>query len=213
VKEGYKMLNVITKEQQKYYFKLFKISIIGLFILIYFMAVVSRVENNPDMQVYKNIFKFIRGVEVLLFTSLSSMMYFKVSKEDISRKELSLKFFSIGILTAIFMILGYIIVTGVFSITESIKPILNDSISFSMMIFGIEEIIITSIIVASVGIIGIWLAIEKKSLASNMTISMVIIILLETLINGSSLNRQLNVSIILVMLAMILTFIKKKETV
>jgi len=213
VKEGYKMLNVITKEQQKYYFKLFKISIIGLFILIYFMAVVSRVENNPDMQVYKNIFKFIRGVEVLLFTSLSSMMYFKVSKEDISRKELSLKFFSIGILTAIFMILGYIIVTGVFSITESIKPILNDSISFSMMIFGIEEIIITSIIVASVGIIGIWLAIEKKSLASNMTISMVIIILLETLINGSSLNRQLNVSIISVILAMTLTFIKKKETV
>lgn len=207
------MLNLITKEQQKYYFKLFKISIIGLFILIYFMAVVSRVENNPDMQIYRNIFKFIRGVEVLLFTSLSSMMYFKVSKKDISRKELSLRFLSIGILTAIFMVLGYIIVTGVFSITESIKPILKDSISFSMIIFGIEEIIITSIIVASVGIIGIWLAIEKKSLASNMTISMVIIILLETLINGLSLNIQLYVSIISVILAMILTFIKKKETV
>ena len=207
------MLNLITKEQQKYYFKLFKISIIGLFILIYFMAVVSRVENNADMQIYKNIFRFIRGVEVLLFTSLSSMMYFKVSKEDISRKELSLRFLSIGILTAIFMILGYIIVTGVFLITESIKPILKDSISFSMIIFGIKEIIITSIIIASVGIIGIWLAIEKKSLASNMTISMVIIILLETLINGLSLNIQLYVSIISVILAMILTFIKKKETV
>ncbi|WP_454052366.1 hypothetical protein [Clostridium sp. Marseille-Q7071] len=205
------MLNLITKEQQKYYFKLFKISVIGLFILIYFMAVVSRVENNPDMQVYKNIFKFICGVEVLLFTALSSMMYFKISKEDISRKELSLRFFSIGILTAIFMILGYIIVTGVFSITESIKPILNDSISFSMILFGIKEIIITSIIVASVGIIGIWLAIEKKSLASNMAISMVIIILLETLINGLSLNIQLKVSIILVMLAMILTFIKRRK--
>lgn len=205
------MLNLITKEQQKYYFKLFKISVIGLFILIYFMAVVSRVENNPDMQVYKNIFKFICGVEVLLFTALSSMMYFKISKEDISRKELSLRFFSIGILTAIFMILGYIIVTGVFSITESIKPILNDSISFSMILFGIKEIIITSIIVASVGIIGIWLAIEKKSLASNMAISMVIIILLETLINGLSLNIQLNVSIILVMLAMILTSIKRRK--
>jgi len=204
------MLNLITKEQQKYYFKLFKISIIGLFILIYFMAVVSRVENNPDMQIYKNIFKFICGIEVLLFTALSSMMHFKVSKEGISRKELSLRFLSIGILTAIFMILGYIIVTGIFLITESIKPILNDSISFSMIIFGIEEIIITSIIVASVGIIGIWL-IEKKSLASNMTISMVIIILLETLINGLSLNIQLNVSIILVMLAMILTFIKKRK--
>lgn len=207
------MLKLITKEQQKYYFKLFKMSIIGLFILIYFMAVVSRVENDPSMQIYKNIFKFMRGAEVLLFTSLSSMMYFKLSKEDISRKELSLRFLSIGILTAIFMILGYIIVTGVFSITESIKPILNDSISFSMIIFGIKEIIITSIIVASVGIIGIWLAIEKKSLASNMTISMVIAILLETLINGLSLNIQLNVSIILVILAMILTFIKKKETI
>lgn len=205
------MLNLITKEQQKYYFKLFKISVIGLFILIYFMAVVSRVENNPDMQVYKNIFKFICGVEVLLFTALSSMMHFKVSKEGISRKELSLRFLSIGILTAIFMILGYIIVTGIFLITESIKPILNDSISFSMIIFGIEEIIIASIIVASVGIIGIWLAIEKKSLASNMTILMVIIILLETLINGLSLNIQLNVSIILVMLAMILTFIKRRK--
>ncbi|WP_461613459.1 hypothetical protein [Clostridium sp. Marseille-QA1073] len=190
------MLNLIIKEQQKYYFKLFKISIIGLFILIYFVAIVSRVENNPDMQIYRNIFKFICGVEVLLFTALSSMMYFKVSKEDISRKELSLRLFSIAIFTAIFMILGYIIVTGVFLITESIKPILNDSISFSMIIFGIEEIIITSIIVASVGIIGIWLAIEKKSLASNMTISMVIIILLETLINGLSLNIQLYVSII-----------------
>ncbi|WP_291562551.1 MULTISPECIES: hypothetical protein [unclassified Clostridium] len=206
------MLNLITKEQQKYYFKLFKISIIGLFILIYFMAVVSRVENNADMQIYKNIFKFIRGVEVLLFTALSSMMHFKVSKENISRKELSLRFFSIGILTAIFMILGYIIVTEVFSITESIRPILNDSISFSMIIFGIKEIIITSIIVASVGIIGIWLSIEKKSLASNMTISMIIVILLETLINGLSLNIQLNVSIISAILAMILTFIKKKET-
>jgi hypothetical protein len=109
------------------------------------------------------------------------------------------------------MILGYIIVTGVFSITESIKPILKDSISFPMILFGIKEIIITSIIVASVGIIGTWLAIEKKSLASNMTISMVIVILLETLINGLSLNIQLNVSIILVILAMILTFIKKKK--
>lgn len=205
------MLKLITKEQQKYYFKLFKMSIIGLFILIYFMAVVSRVENDPSMQIYINIFKFMRGAEVLLFTSLSSMMYFKVSKEDISREELSLRFLSIGILTVIFMILGYIIVTGVFSITESIKPILKDSISFPMILFGIKEIIITSIIVASVGIIGIWLAIEKKSLASNMTISMVIVILLETLINELSLNIQLNVSIILVILAMILTFIKKKK--
>lgn len=209
-----KILNLINKKQEKQYFKYFIISIIGLVVLIYFMAIVARVENNNDMQIYSNIFKFICGVEILLFTALSSIFNFKASKEYISKKDLSLKVFSIGISTIIYMVSSYIIVTGIFLITESIKPILiNDSISYGAIALGLGQVIISSVIVTSLCIIGIWLTLEKKSVFSSMAISMTIVIVLETIISRLSLSIQLKTSIIVAIVAVVFSFIISRKSI
>lgn len=191
-------------------------SIIACIILIgfiYFVSVVAKVENEPDFQNYPNIFLFTSIISMIFFSILSAVMYTRFVIDEytgkklvllfsypVSRKKILLaKIAVVVVFSTVAMIVSNVVSFVIFSITESISPIVNDTLSLELLLSIIKTIIILSISVNGISIIAMRIGFINKSVPSTIVTAFILCAIFGNAVIGSFGNDTLS----LVLLGMV----------
>ena len=193
-------------------------SIIACMILIgfiYFVSFVAKVENEPDFQNYTNIFLFTSIISMIFFSILSAVMYSRFVIDEytgkkmillfsypVDRKKILLSKIAVVVLfTTIAMIITSIPPFVIFSISESISPIVNDTLSLELLDSIFKTIILLSIIVNAISIIAMRIGFIYKSIPSTIVTAFILCAIFGNAIIGSFGNDTLNLALIGMFLA------------
>lgn len=191
-------------------------SIIACIILIgfiYFVSVVAKVENEPDFQNYPNIFLFTSIISMIFFSILSAVMYTRFVIDEytgkklvflfsypVSRKKILLaKIAVVVVFSTVAMIVSNVVSFVIFSITESISPIVNDTLSLELLLSIIKTIIILSISVNGISIIAMRIGFINKSIPSTIVTAFILCAIFGNAVIGSFGNDTVS----LVLLSMV----------
>lgn len=192
-------------------------SIVACMILIgfiYFVSFVAKVENEPDFQNYTNIFLFTSIISMIFFSILSAVMYSRFVIDEytgkkmillsypVDRKKILLSKIAVVVLfTTIAMIITSIPPFVIFSISESISPIVNDTLSLELLDSIFKTIILLSIIVNAISIIAMRIGFIYKSIPSTIVTAFILCAIFGNTIIGSFGNDTLNLALIGMFLA------------
>ena len=166
---------------------------------IYFVSYVAQVENEPDFQSYPNIFLFTMIISMIVFCILSSVMYSRFVIEEYSGTRLLLMFCYplnrknvllakvglVALFTTTSMILCNIPPILIFAITESFSPIVDDSLSFELLISIIKTIVVLAICVNGLSLIAMRIGFVKKSVPTTIVASFVLCAIFGNAVIGS----------------------------
>ncbi|CAM4335239.1 ABC transporter permease [Paenibacillus tarimensis] len=172
----------IKKNKMNNYTVASLVATLGLVAFIYFIAYVAQVENEPDFQNYANIFLFVGIVSMIVFSILSAVMYSRFVIEEYTGKRMLLLFsypvnrqkvllakmaLVIGF-TTFAMALSNIPPLVIFSITESISPIVNDTLSSELLLSIVKTIFVLSITVNGISLIAMRIGFMKRSVPATI---------------------------------------------
>ena len=156
------MIKLIKLERQHLHLKTYVMTslILGLFILVftYFVANVAQIEQETEFMVYENIFLFSSIISTLLFGILSATMYNNLIIKEYTGERIALlfsypvnrkKIFMIKVLiivslVSISMLICTLIPIIIFIITESIHPIVSDTITLPLILNTFKIIIFST---------------------------------------------------------------------
>ncbi|MCM3783804.1 ABC transporter permease [Neobacillus mesonae] len=175
------------------------ISSIVLIGFIYFIAYVAQVENEADFQNYPNIFLFTSVISMLIFCVLSSVMYSRFVIEEYSGSKLLLLFSYplqrgkvllakvavIVLFTTIAMFLSMVPAFLLFSLTETISPIVNDTLSIDLILSLLKIMIVFSISVNGISLAAMRIGFVNKSTPTAIISAFILCALLANAIIGS----------------------------
>lgn len=193
-------------------------SIIACMVLIgfiYFVSFVAKVENEPDFQNYTNIFLFTSIISMIFFSILSAVMYSRFVIDEytgkkrillfsypVDRKKILLSKIAVIVLfTTIAMIITSIPPFVIFSISESISPIVNDTLSLELLFSIFKTIILLSISVNGIGIIAMRIGFIKNSIPSTIVTAFILCAIFGNAFIGSFGNDTLNLALLGMFLA------------
>lgn len=177
------MIKLIKLELQRINLRPYFIgsAIFGIVLLIftYFIAYVAQVEQAVQFMTYGNIFRFTGAMSILLFGVLSATMYAKLIIEEYSGKRLALLFsYPVGrkkIFTAkvlivfLFVILSMFLCTilpiGIFYVTESLSPIVSDTMTSNLLIKTLGNLVVSVVAVSAIGLLAMRIGFIKKSIS------------------------------------------------
>lgn len=198
------MINLITLEMKKFKIKTYVLaSIISCIVLIgftYFISVVSYIEKDPLFENYQNIFKFIGIMSMIIFATLSSIMSSRIIIEDYvgkklvllfsypkSRKKIFLaKLFLVTLFTVIALIVSNSLCLMIFSITESIYPIVPDKLTVVFFLSTLQTILLTTFIVGAISILAMAIGFIRKSMPTTIIASFVLV----DIVGNMSINNR-----------------------
>ncbi|MFJ8100462.1 ABC transporter permease [Lysinibacillus sp. NPDC096212] len=179
-----------------------RLSMIGCMFLIgfiYFVAIVAKVENEPDFQNYSNIFLFTSIMSMFFFSILSATMFSRFVIEEykgkkmillfsypVNRKKILLSKIAVVVVFSIAsMIISNIPPIVIFSITESFSPIVNDTLSSELLFSVIKTIIILSIGMNGITLIAMRIGFINKSIPSTIVSALLLCALFGNAVIGS----------------------------
>ena len=186
------MIKLIKLERQHLHLKTYVMTslILGLFILVftYFVANVAQIEQETEFMVYENIFLFSSIISTLLFGILSATMYNNLIIKEYTGERIALlfsypvnrkKIFMIKVLiivslVSISMLICTLIPIIIFIITESIHPIVSDTITLPL-ILNTFKIIFSTFSVNAAGILAMALGFMKKSISVTLISAFVLL--------------------------------------
>ena len=166
---------------------------------IYFVAIVAKVENEPDFQNYSNIFLFTSIMSMFFFSILSATMFSRFVIEEykgkkmillfsypVNRKKILLsKIAVVVVFSTASMIISNIPPIVIFSITESFSPIVNDTLSSELLFSVIKTIIILSIGMNGITLIAMRIGFINKSIPSTIVSALLLCALFGNAVIGS----------------------------
>lgn len=155
-------------------------SIISCFVLLaftYFVAYVAQVEQETEFMTYPNIFRFTNAVSIIIFGIFSATMYTKLIIGEYSGKRLALlfsypvsrkKIFLAKVLIVFtFIFISMLLCTTVpiiiFTVTESIDPIVSDALTSNLLIEVFKMTAVSLVAVSAIGLIATRIGFIKKS--------------------------------------------------
>ncbi|MFD3445722.1 ABC transporter permease [Microbacteriaceae bacterium 4G12] len=218
------MRKLMALEMKKFKMKTYVLaSVISCFVLIaftYFISVVSVVEKDPVFQSYHNIFKFVGIMSMIIFIILSSVMHSRITIEDYIGKKLILLFsypkgrknvFIAKIcLVTLFTVIALIGSSGaclvIFSITESIFPIVPDTLTLSFFLSTLQTILLTALIVGALSILAMAAGFIKKSTPTTIVTSFA----LAATIGNLTMNSNSSIGLVLLGILIVLDVLVMK---
>ncbi|MET3211568.1 UNVERIFIED_CONTAM: ABC-type transport system involved in multi-copper enzyme maturation permease subunit [Paenibacillus sp. PvR008] len=158
------------------------IACIVLIGFIYFASVVAKIENEIGFKNYANLFLFTLVISMIIFCMLSSIMYSRFVIEEYTGKKLILNFsypvnrkkmllakmMIVILFTTVAMIICTLPAFIIFSITESIEPIVKDTLSLSLLLSVLKTVIVSVICINGISIIAMRIGFSKKSIPATM---------------------------------------------
>ena len=159
---------------------------------LYMITTISKVENDLAFQNYFNIFKMHTGISFIIFVVFSSVLLSKFIIEDYSGKKALLLFcypvsrskifLSKLTLVTIFTNVGFLICTlipdTIFLITESITPIISDSINISLIESQGIHLLSFILIINAINFISLRIGFINKSISLTIVSSIILSIIL-----------------------------------
>lgn len=180
------MLKLIKLELQRVNMRPYLISsaVIGMVLLAftYFIAYVAQVEQEVQFMNYDNIFMFTSLMGILLFGILSAVMYAKLIIEEYSGKRLALlfsypegrrkafaaKIWIVFVFVALSMWLCTILPAAIFTVTESISPIVPDTMANSSLMKTAGNMAVSLLAVNATGLLSMRIGFIKKSVPATL---------------------------------------------
>ncbi|MFF2481854.1 ABC transporter permease [Paenibacillus sp. NPDC058071] len=182
---------------------------------IYFISYVAKVENEVDFQKYPNIFLFTAIISMIMFSILSAVMYARFVIEEYSGKKLLLLFsYPINrkewLLSKLAIVMGFTTTAMIlcnippfllFWLTESISPIVNDSLTLDLLFSMLKIIIVLSICVNGISLIAMRIGFIQKSIPTTIVASFILCALFGNAVIGSFGNDTILMLILLIIVA------------
>lgn len=177
------MIKLIKLELQRINLRPYFISsaIFGMVLLVftYFVAYVAQVEQEVQFMTYGNIFRFTGAISILLFSVLSVTMYAKLMIGEYSGKRLALLFsYPVGrkkifaakvLIVFLFVVLSMLLCTilpiSIFSATEMFSPIVSDTMTSSVFVIALGNLMISLLAVSAIGLLALRIGFIKKSVS------------------------------------------------
>lgn len=178
--------------------------------LPYFVSTVAKVENEVEFQSYANIFKFTGVMSMVMFSILSSVMYSRFIIDEysgnrllllfsypVSRKKILMaKILLVLLFTAGAMTFSNIASIVIFSITESISSIVQDTLSVELILGTVKTMIISSLTVSVIGILAMRIGFIKKSVPSTIVAAFILTSIYGNAVVSGSDNNLLSISLL-----------------
>ncbi|OME90443.1 ABC transporter permease [Paenibacillus amylolyticus] len=189
---------------------------LGLIAFVYFIAYVAQVEKEADFQTYPNILLFTSIISMICFSVLASVMYSRIVIEEYSGNRLTLLFtypvnrkkmllakvILVSSFSTIAMIGGNLLALFIFTMTESVAPIVNDKMSLNLVLSMILTIVILSISASVCSIAAMRIGFVRKSVPSAIVSALLLCALIGNLVIGSAQNQLLLFFLALIMIAL-----------
>lgn len=162
------------------------ISCAVLLMFIYFVSYVAQVENGVhemQFQNYTNIFRFTGTISLIIFSIMASVMYSRLVIDEysgkkaallfsypVSRKKILLaKLLLVFMFTSLSMLICTVIPYIVYSITESVMPIVvQDTITAEIFIGTLDILVVAIFAVGGIGIAAMRIGFMKKSVPATL---------------------------------------------
>lgn len=177
------MMKLIKLELQRINLRPYFISsaVMGIVLLVftYFVAYVAQIEQEAQFMTYANIFRFTSAIGIMLFGILSATMYAKLVIAEYSGKRVALLFsYPISrkkIFTAKVLIVSFIVLTSmllcmsisilVFAATESIAPIVSDTMTNNLFMKTLRMTFESSVAIIAIGLLSMGIGFLKRSVS------------------------------------------------
>ncbi len=162
------------------------ISCVVLLAFLYFAAYVAQVESGArDIQFrsYANLFRFTGTIALIIFCIMSAVMYSRLIIGEYSGKRAALlfsypvnrskillaKLLLVFLFASVSMLICTTIPYVVFSITESISPIVvQDVMTKDLVLDAVRILVVTVLAVGGIGIVSIRIGFIKKSVPATL---------------------------------------------
>jgi len=195
--------------------------LIFLTAFIFFIANVAHIENDVEFQNYKNIYVFVGIMSMIIFSILIAVMYtrFIISEYTgkrlallftypISRKKIFLaKIFVVFLFNTVSMLLCNAISFIIFNISESISPIVNDTLTQDLLISAIISIVTMVTATNAIGLISMRIGFIKKSVPTTLVTSFILAGLVGNTAISAAGNIFLSIVIIVVSISAVVIII------
>lgn len=183
--------------------------IIGIVMLgfLYLFAYAPHIDADPDLQIftgYNNIISLFSILSMAVFATLSSVMYTKFVIDEYKDKRILLLFsypvkrefvFLAKILVVVsFTMLANVVCNAIifliFSISESIFPLVEETFSVSVIFRAVKMTIFSGIVAAGIGILSMGIGFIKKSVPSTIVSAVILSSLFCNIIFNSTNNIE-----------------------
>lgn len=175
----------LKKNNVKTYVSASLITCVIMIGFIYLFAYAPHIDNDPDLQIfagYNNIISLFSILSMAVFATLSAVMYTRFITEEYKEKRLILLFsypikrskILLAKLVVVFfftmaaMTICNLLAFGIFSISESISPLVEGALSAHMLIRVFKITVIMAITAAELGIIAMGIGFIKKSVPTTI---------------------------------------------
>lgn len=200
----------IRKSHMKYYIQASFIASIVLLVLIYFVAFVAQVEQEPGFQQYTNIYLLTSTVCMIFFSIITAMMYWRVVmtayKEHQSKSAnlttlLLSKMIWMLCFSTIAMMCSITPSFVMFSVTEMFFPIVHDTLTADVLFDFIKTFLVFTCCVNGIGMIAMRVGLMMKSIFITILTAIVLCAVLGNVSIAIYGNDQLNLVLSGVMIA------------
>lgn len=171
----------------------------------YFIAYVAQIEQEVQFMNYGNIFLFTGVMSIFLFGILAATMYARLIIEEYSHRRLALLFsypagrrqtFTAKILIVFwFVMLSMLVCTilpvCIFAFTESIAPIVADTMTSNTLTKALGTLAISAVSVNAIGLLAMRIGFIKKSVA----VTIICAFILATLYGNSMVSSAGNAAV------------------
>lgn len=184
------MLNLMKLELKKHNVRTYIMSssVISIIMLsfLYLFAYVPRFDpNDPDLYIfagYNNVISLFSVVNMTVFCVLAAVMYTRFIIEEY-KKDRAVRLFSypikrgkiffskvlvISLFTVIVMIISNFFIFSIFGLSETFSPLVNDEITFGLIITMVKMTLIMAVTAASLSIIAMGIGFIKKSVPATI---------------------------------------------
>lgn len=143
---------------------------IGLFVFIYFVVLVTNVEDVFEFHTYKNILRLTLGVSLISFCILSAIMShnfimkpYLYNQSDYQENTLFHRVVSMYSFLLASMLLCTVMPIGLFMLLESFMHFIPDTFTIQLSIEIIQMILVSIVSVCMIGMMSTGIGLLKKS--------------------------------------------------
>lgn len=189
------MIKLISTEIKKNKFNSYSLIalliMLGSLFMLYTLAVISKVEQGSDADLFRNYRALVLIVDILMmcaFSILGAVIYSRVIIDEYTGKRVYLLFsypinrkkvFSAKIILVSgfisgLMLISNILVFGIFYLTEMIFHIVAEPISISVILFTVYAAVLLTLLSSIISIFAVRIGFEKKSVQATIVTSVII---------------------------------------
>jgi hypothetical protein len=153
--------------------------------LLYLFAYAPHIDTDPDLLIfanYNNIMTLFSILSMTVFATISSVMYANYVIEEYKdkcvillfsypvkrSKVLFAKIFLILLFTLLAMICCNFIAFGIFSISESVYPLVTDTLTPFTALHALKNMVLFAVTASATGIVALGIGFIKKSVPSTI---------------------------------------------